>query len=56
MLTEEMKQNRVDICHQHLLRYDWEKENRLNIIVTGDESWVHIIMTLKTETVNRVLS
>lgn len=41
MLTEEMKQNRVDICHQLLLHYDREKENFLNIIVTRDESWVH---------------
>lgn len=40
MLTEEMKKNRVDICRQLLLRYDREKENVLNIIVTGDESWV----------------
>ncbi|KAL4121904.1 hypothetical protein QTP88_014324 [Uroleucon formosanum] len=41
MLTEEMKQNRVEICRQLLLRFDRERENFLNIIVTGDESWVH---------------
>ncbi|KAL4092295.1 hypothetical protein QTP88_026820 [Uroleucon formosanum] len=41
MLTEEMKQNRVEICRQFLLRFDRERENFLNIIVTGDESWVH---------------
>ncbi|XP_026819176.1 uncharacterized protein LOC113557832 [Rhopalosiphum maidis] len=41
VLTEKMKQDRVDICHKLILRYDSEKENFLNIIVTGDESWVH---------------
>jgi len=41
MLTEEMKQNRVEICRQLLLRYDCERENCLNTIVTRDESWVH---------------
>jgi len=41
MLTEETKQNRVDICRQLLSRYDSEKENCLDILVTGDESRVH---------------
>lgn len=36
-----MNQNRVDICRQLLFRYNREKEDFLNIIVTGDESWVH---------------
>lgn len=40
MLTEEIKQNSLDICRQLLLLYDREKEHFLNIIVTGDEFWV----------------
>jgi len=36
-----MMQNGVNICHQLLYRYDREKENFLNIIVTKDESWLH---------------
>jgi len=40
MLTEVMKQNRLNICRQLILRYDREKEYFLNIIVTGDEFWV----------------
>jgi len=36
MLTEEMKQNVVDICRQLFPRYDSEKENFLNILVIGD--------------------
>lgn len=39
MLTPDMKQRRLDISQQFLVRY--ECEGFLNNIVTGDESWVH---------------
>jgi hypothetical protein len=38
-LTEDHKQNRVEICIQFLHRY--EREGLLERIVTGDETWVH---------------
>lgn len=41
LLIEEIKQNYVDICHQLLSHYDREKENFLNVIVTGDKTYVH---------------
>jgi hypothetical protein len=33
--------NRTALSLQHLLRYADEGEDMLNMIVTGDESWVH---------------
>jgi hypothetical protein len=33
--------NRVHLSLQHLLRYADILEGMLNMIVTGDESWVH---------------
>jgi outer membrane lipoprotein-sorting protein len=33
--------HRMGLFLQHLLRYADEKEDVLNRIVTGDESWVH---------------
>lgn len=41
MLTPDMKQRRMDICQQLLLRFEQEGDGFLNNIVTGDESWVH---------------
>jgi hypothetical protein len=40
-LKDGEKINRMDISLQHLLRYTDEREDMLNRIVTGNESWVH---------------
>lgn len=41
MLTSDMKQRRLGICQQFLLRFECEGDGFLNNIVTGDEGWVH---------------
>ena len=41
MLTPDMKQRRLDISQQLLLRFEREGDGFLNNIVTGDGSWVH---------------
>jgi len=40
-LTAELKERRVDACHELLKRYEAEGECFLGRIVTGDETWVH---------------
>jgi hypothetical protein len=35
------KNDKMGLSLQHVLRYADEKEEMLNRIVTGDESWVH---------------
>jgi hypothetical protein len=36
---EKIKQ--MGLSLQHLLRYEDEGEDKLNLIIAGDESWVH---------------
>jgi transposase len=40
-LTDELKQNRLEICRELLLRYQSEGDTFTNSIITADESWVH---------------
>ena len=39
-LTEQQKWCRYETCHIHLERYQNERENLLNNIITIDETWV----------------
>jgi len=41
MLTDEQKQNRVDVCTDLLCRLQAQPQIFLNRIVTHDDSWVH---------------
>ena len=40
-LTEERKRKRLNVCYRHLARYREERDNFLQQIVTGDETWIH---------------
>jgi len=40
-LTEEHKHKCLDVCSRHLARYREERDNFLQQIVTGDETWIH---------------
>ena len=40
-LTQLHKQTRLDMCKKHLDRYVNERDNFLDRIVTGDETWIH---------------
>jgi len=40
-LTAELKERRVDACHEHLKRFEAGGDGFLVRIVTGDETWVH---------------
>jgi len=40
-LTEELKEQRVDVCQELLKRFEAEGDHFLGRIVTGDETWVH---------------
>jgi len=40
-LTDELKQNRLDVCRQMMQRYGNEGEQFMDSIVSGDESWAH---------------
>jgi len=41
MLTDEQKQNRVDVCTDLLCRLQAQQQFFLDRIVTQDETWVH---------------
>ena len=41
MLTDEQKQNRVDVCTDLLCHLQTQPQIFLNRIVTQDETWVH---------------
>lgn len=40
-LTDPMKQRRADACQALMQQYNREKDDFLNSVVTGDETWVH---------------
>ena len=41
MLTDELRQSRREVCTQMLQRYKAEREEFMNTIMAGDESWAH---------------
>ena len=40
-LAEQRKRKHFDVCSQHLARYREERDNFLQQIATGDETWIH---------------
>jgi len=41
MLTQEHKEQRIQVCHDLLKQYDAEGNSFLDRIITGDETWRH---------------